>query len=109
MTRAVRTPIASNVFEAPPMDSFHEPSQAEIQVRAKLAEGYTVYLGAACYKVKHGDQTLEFQPFLKRDEMSGRFKNDGAMYATKDADEIARIDGIADLRLKKFVPKVEAN
>lgn len=90
------------------MDKFHEPSQAELQVRAKLSEGYTVYLGAACYKIKHGDQTLEFQPFLKRDEMSGRFKNDGAMYATKDIAEIERIDSVPDIRLKKFVPRVEA-
>ena len=87
------------------MNAFREPSAAELQVTAKLNEGYTVYLGAAQYKIKHGESTLEFTPFMRQDAVSGRFRPDGAWYATQDAEEIKRIDSTQAINVKKFEPK----
>lgn len=85
---------------------FAKPKPVDGQIKALVAEGFTVYVAPGVHKVKYGEKgTLEFKPFFRHDSIINRPIVDGGFYATKDPDEMAHIDKIRELSVVKYSPE----
>lgn len=78
----------------------------ETQVRKLVSEGNTVYVSTAVHKVKHGRETLEFEPLYDMDESDMRPQVVGGIFATRDEEVIARIDSLNPrIHLDRIAPE----
>lgn len=85
---------------------FESPRAVDAQIEKLRSEGNTVYIGRGVHKIKHGNDTIEFNTFFRYDSVLGRPIVDGGFYATSDPEIIKRIDSMRELSLKRFAPIV---